>query len=97
MSNLIVEIAWQTLMAVIIFACWYYPTGMFRNGGHEDRAERGGLVLSTIWSFMLFTSTSSIAIVAGMESGPTAINIAQLLYSLSLIFCGYVTPLVFRD
>ncbi|KAL8894388.1 MAG: hypothetical protein Q9192_004363 [Flavoplaca navasiana] len=92
MSNLIVEIAWQTLMAVIIFACWYYPIGMLRNGGHEDRAERGGLVLATIWSFMLFTSTSSIAIVAGMESGPTAINIAQLLYSLSLIFCGVLVP-----
>ena len=29
-----------------------------------------------------------------MESGPTAVNIAQLLYSLSLIFCGYVISMV---
>lgn len=94
LSNLLVEMAWQTLMSVVIFACWYYPVGMFRNGGHEDMAERGGLALLTIWSFMLFTSTSSIAIVAGMESGPTAVNIAQLLYSLSLIFCGYVISVV---
>lgn len=77
-----------------MFACWYYPIGMFRNGGHEDMAQRGGLALLTICSFMLFTSTSSIAIVAGIESGPTAVNIAQLLYSLSLIFCGYVIPMV---
>ena len=49
LSNLLVEMAWQTLMAVDIVACWYYPVGMFRNGGHEDMAERGGLSLSTVW------------------------------------------------
>ena len=90
LSNILVEIPWQTLMSAVLFVCWYYPIGMFRNGNPEDSIERGGLVFMTIWSFMLFTLTGSFAIVAGMDSGPTAVNIAQLLYSLSLIFCGYV-------
>lgn len=77
-------------MSIVLFVCWYYPIGMYRNGSPVDAAERGSLVFLTIWSFMMFVMTSSFAVVAGMESGPTAVNIAQLFYSLSLIFCGYV-------
>ena len=94
LSNIIVEIPWQTIMAAIMFTCWYYPIGMFRNGNPEDTLERGGLVFMTIWSFMMFVLTGSFAVVSGMESGPTAVNIAQLFYSLSLIFCGCVISTV---
>lgn len=31
MSNILVEIPWNTLMAVFIFVSWYYPIGMYRN------------------------------------------------------------------
>lgn len=30
-ANILVEIPWNTLMAVIIFICWYYPIGLYRN------------------------------------------------------------------
>lgn len=36
-------------------------------------------------------------IIAGIEQAGTAVNIAQLLYMLSLIFCGYVFPFVSSD
>lgn len=89
LANFIVEIAWQTVMSVILFACWYYPIGMQRNGNPtHDVSERSGIVFLFIWSFMQFTLSLSYLVVAGMASGPTAVNIAQLLYSLSLIFCG---------
>lgn len=89
LANFIVEIAWQTLMSVILFVCWYYPIGMQRNGGPtHDVGERSGIVLLFIWSFMQFTLSLSYLVVAGMKSAATAVNIAQLLYSLSLIFCG---------
>lgn len=38
--------------------------------------------------FFLFTSTFATAIIAGMELAETAGNIANLLFSLCLIFCG---------
>ena len=45
-------------MAVIIFFCWYYPIGMYRNAipAHQVH-ERGGLMFLFILAFMLFTST----------------------------------------
>jgi ATP-binding cassette subfamily G (WHITE) protein 2 (PDR) len=89
LANILVEIPWQTLMSALLFACWYYPIGMYRNGIQtDDVGERSALVFLFIWAFMLFTLSLSYLVVAGMNSGPTAVNIAQLLYSLSLIFCG---------
>jgi ABC-type multidrug transport system permease subunit len=40
------------------------------------------------WSFLLFTSTFTDMIIAGIETAETAANIAQLLFSLCLIFNG---------
>lgn len=88
-SNIISEIPWQTLMAVILFVCWYYPVGMYRTALATGALnERGGLVFLLVWSYMIFSSTFSQAIVAAMPDAMTAINIASTLFSLSLIFCG---------
>ena len=45
-------------MAVIMFFCWYYPIGMYRNAipAHQVH-ERGGLMFLYTLAFMLFTST----------------------------------------
>ena len=88
-SNIIVELPWQTLMAVLMFFCWYYPIGMYRNAvpTHQDH-ERGALMFLLIWAFLLFTSTFTHMVVAGIELAETAGNIAQLLFSLTLVFCG---------
>ena len=89
LSNVIVELPWNTLMAVIIFFSWYYPIGMFRNAIPEHQVhERGGLMFLLVWEFLLFTSTFTDMVVAGIETAETAGNIAQLLFSLTLIFCG---------
>ena len=89
LSNIIVELPWNTLMSVIIFFCFYYPIGMYRNAIPDHQVhERGGLMWLLIWAFLLFTSTFTDMIVAGIETAETAGNIAQLLFSLTLIFCG---------
>ena len=75
-------------MSVLLFVCWYFPIGMYRNATADSAYERAALAFLGIWSFMLFTSTLSHMVATGIESGQTAVNIAQLLYSLSLIFCG---------
>ena len=88
-ANILVELPWNTLMAVIIFFCWYYPIGMYKNAEPTNAVtERGGLMFLLILTFLLFTSTFAHMVIAGIELAETGGNIAQLLFSLCLIFCG---------
>lgn len=76
-------------MATLIFVSWYYPIGMHRNAIPENQvAERGGLMWLFTWLFLLLTSTFSTMVVAGVETAEAAGNIGQLLFSLTLFFCG---------
>ncbi|KAJ5682612.1 ABC multidrug transporter C [Penicillium macrosclerotiorum] len=93
-ANILVELPWNTLMSVFIFVCWYYPIGLYRNAEPTDAVhERGALMFLLIWSFLLFTSTFAHMIIAGIELAETGGNLANLLFSLCLIFCGVLaTP-----
>ena len=88
-SNILVELPWNALMSVLIFVCWYYPIGMYRNTFPTDSLNSRS---TTMWlfmlSFLLFTSTFTDMVVAGIELAETAGNIANLLFSLTLVFCG---------
>jgi ATP-binding cassette subfamily G (WHITE) protein 2 (PDR) len=89
LSNIIVELPWNSLMGVIIFFTWYYPIGLQRNAVPTDAVtERGGLMFLFLLSFLLFTSTFTNMIIAGIESAEGGANLAQLLFSLCLIFNG---------
>ena len=91
LANIMVELPWNTLMAIIIFFTWYYPIGFYRNAIPYDQVhERGALMFLLVWTFLLFTSTFSNMVVAGIPTAETAGNVGQLLFSLSLIFCGLV-------
>lgn len=93
-ANILVELPWNSLMAVLIFVCWYYPIGLYRNAVPTDAVhERGLLMFLLIWSFLLFTSTFAHMIIAGIEVAETGGNLANLVFSLCLIFCGVLaTP-----
>ncbi|PYI05588.1 hypothetical protein BO78DRAFT_398108 [Aspergillus sclerotiicarbonarius CBS 121057] len=93
-ANIIVELPWNALMSVIIFVCWYYPIGLYKNAEPTDAVhERGALMFLLILSFLLFTSTFAHMIIAGIELAETGGNIANLVFSLCLIFCGVLaTP-----
>ena len=89
LSNIVVELPWNSLMAVLIFVTWYYPIGLFRNAIPTDAVtERGGLMFLCVLSFLLFTSTFTNLIIAGIESAEGGANLAQLMFSLCLIFNG---------
>ncbi|KAJ5515061.1 CDR ABC transporter [Penicillium fimorum] len=91
-ANIIVELPWNALMSVLIFVCWYYPIGLERNAG-DDLHERGALMWLLVLTFMLFTSTFAHMMIAGIELAETGGNLANLLFSLCLIFCGVLaTP-----
>ncbi|CAI7660583.1 unnamed protein product [Penicillium manginii] len=87
-ANILVELPWNTLMAVFIFVCWYYPIGLYRNAPEGHLHERGALMFLLIWTFLLFTSTFAHMVIAGIELAETGGNLANLIFSLCLIFCG---------
>ena len=44
-ANIVVELPWNSLAAVLMFLCWYYPIGLYRNAQFTDAVtERGGLM-----------------------------------------------------
>jgi ATP-binding cassette, subfamily G (WHITE), member 2, PDR len=90
-ANVIVEMAWLTLISILIFVCWYYPTGMQSNGNAVFRtAERGILTFILVWLFCLWTSTLSQAFAAGIDHPEVSIQMVTLCFWLSLVFCGCV-------
>ncbi|KAL7268765.1 Multidrug resistance protein [Rhizina undulata] len=96
LANIFVEIPWNSLMAVMVFFSWYYPIGLYRNAIPTGAVtERGGLMFLLIWTFFMFTSTFTNMMIAGIEQAETGGNVATLLFSLTLIFCGVLaTPQV---
>jgi hypothetical protein len=89
LSNIFVEICWNSLMAVVIFFCYYYPVGLYQNAQHTDQVHlRGALYFLFLLQFMLWGSTFTTMIIAGMPTAEEGANIANLLFSLALVFCG---------
>ncbi|KAL8989589.1 MAG: hypothetical protein Q9177_001554 [Variospora cf. flavescens] len=89
LSNILVEIPWNSVMAVLVFVGWYYPIGLRQNAVEAGQvAERGALMFLFILTFMIFAGTFTNMVLAGIESAEAAGNITNLLFSLSLIFCG---------
>lgn len=88
-ANIIVELPWNSLLGTIMFFTWYYPIGLERNAVPTDSVtERGALMFLLLLSFLIFTSTFTNMIIAGIESAEAGANLAQLMFSLCLIFCG---------
>ncbi|KAL1652217.1 Multidrug resistance protein [Diplodia intermedia] len=87
LSQIIVELPWNTLAAVLLFFTWYYPIGLWRNA-EGAVTERGALMFLLIWAFLMFTSTFTDMVIAGMEAAEAGGNMANLLFMLTLIFCG---------
>ncbi|KAF2852399.1 ABC transporter-like protein [Plenodomus tracheiphilus IPT5] len=94
LSNILVELPWNALMALLVFVSWYYPIGLHQNAVVADQvSERGALMFLFILAFMIFAGTFTHMIIAGVETGEATGAIINLLFSLSLIFCGVLaTP-----
>ncbi|KAJ5899214.1 hypothetical protein N7495_003958 [Penicillium taxi] len=93
-ANIIVELPWNFLVAVLMFFCWYYPVGLYRNAEPTDSVhERGALMFLFLLTFLWFTSTFTHMVIAGVDLAETGGNIANLVFALLLLFCGVVaTP-----
>lgn len=88
-ANILVELPWNTVAGAVLFFCWYYPIGLYRNAVESGQtAERGALMFLLIECFLWFTSTFAQMVIAGIPTAETAGNVGNLIFSLSLIFCG---------
>lgn len=89
LSNIIAEVPYTVIAATLLFFTWYYPVGLYNNAVPTDTvAERGALMWLLIVVFLLFASTFAHMVIAAVETAETGGNIANLAFSLTLIFCG---------
>ncbi|KAF4463341.1 ATPase [Fusarium albosuccineum] len=88
-SAILVEAAWNSLMAVLSFVGWYFPTGLYRNAYPTDAVDsRGVTVFLHVWMFFMFTSTFAHMIIAGLESAEVAGGLVTLIMIMIFSFCG---------
>jgi len=89
LANIIVELPFNIIAATLLFFCWYYPIGLYANAALTDSVhERRALMWLFIVAFLLFASTFAHLVIAGIDTAETGGNIANLAFSLCLIFCG---------
>ncbi|KAI1105535.1 ABC-2 type transporter-domain-containing protein [Jackrogersella minutella] len=82
-ANTIVELPYQIIAGIIVFACVYYPII-----GASQPSDRQVLVLLFIIQFFLYSGTFAHMTVAALPNAETAGALVTLLVLMSLIFCG---------
>jgi ATP-binding cassette, subfamily G (WHITE), member 2, PDR len=88
-ANIFVEIPYQILLGVMVFASYFYP--IYTRGG-IPASQRQGLILLLIVQFFVFTSTFAHMLIAALPDAETAGNIATIMFSLTLTFNGVFQP-----
>lgn len=88
-ANITVEIPYQILLGIVVYAAYYYP--IYTKGGIQS-SERQGLILLFCIQLFVFASTYSNMIIAALPDAETAGAIATLMFSLILTFNGVFQP-----
>ncbi|KAI2466733.1 ABC-2 type transporter-domain-containing protein [Annulohypoxylon bovei var. microspora] len=93
LANMVVELPWSTIASLLVFIPFYYLVGMNDNAIQTNAVvERGGLMFLLTWSFLIFESTFTDMVIAGVETAEVGAVIALLLFAMSLIFSGVMVP-----
>ncbi|KZZ87543.1 ABC-2 type transporter [Moelleriella libera RCEF 2490] len=92
LANILIELFWNSLMAILMYFCWYYPVGFIRNTTRDDRTIRGFLVFLFLWVYLLFTSTIAHMAIVWVDLPETAGVLTSLLWMLCILFCGIGVP-----
>lgn len=88
-ANILVEIPYQIILGVMVFASYFYP--IYTRGGMPS-SERQGLILLFLVQFFVFASTFAHMLISALPDAETAGNIATLMFSLCLSFNGVFQP-----
>ncbi|CAK4006136.1 ABC transporter CDR4 [Lecanosticta acicola] len=85
-ANIIVEIPYQIVAGLIIYASFYYPVVGIQS------SERQGLILLFCVVFLIYASTFAHMCISALPDAQTAGSIVTLLFAMSLIFNGVMQP-----
>ncbi|KAB8070348.1 ABC-2 type transporter-domain-containing protein [Aspergillus leporis] len=89
LTNIVIELAWNTIMAILCFLVWFYPVGLYRNGQYTDtQHSRSTLAFLFIWATFLFASSLAHMLIAGVESPEIASTLSNVLAIMMYAFCG---------
>ncbi|KAH8080244.1 ABC-2 type transporter-domain-containing protein [Filobasidium floriforme] len=92
-ANILIESVFNLITAIPLFIVWYYPVGLNENGSASGTThERGGLMLLFIVQFMVFSGTFGYLMIAAVDLPEIAGAIMNLLFVMSLVFCGVLAP-----
>lgn len=82
LANIIVEIPYQIVAAILIWACFYYPVVGIQT------SDRQGLVLLFVIQLFLYASSFAHMTIAAMPNAQTASSIVTVLVLMSILFNG---------
>lgn len=86
-ANVIVEIPFQIITGILIFACLYYPVIGIQS------SDRQVLVLLFIVELFIYAGAFAQMTISALPDEQTASSIVTLLTMMSLVFCGVLqTP-----
>ncbi|KAK6455694.1 multidrug resistance protein [Scheffersomyces xylosifermentans] len=83
------EIPYHVAVGTLSYFCWYYPVGLYRNAEPTNAVhERGALIWLLLTSFFVYSGTMGQLCMAFNELADNAANLATLLFTMCLNFCG---------
>ena len=83
------EFPWNLFCGTVSFFCWYYPIGFYSNAASTGTtAQRGALAWLLLVGLFNYASTLGLACIAGIEEEQNGANVASLLFTMCLNFCG---------
>ena len=88
-ANIAVEIPYQILLGVMVFASYFYP--IYTQGGIPS-SSRQGLILLLVVQFFVFASTFAHMLIAALPDAETAGKIGTFMFSMALSFNGVFQP-----
>ncbi|KAF2442952.1 hypothetical protein P171DRAFT_433323 [Karstenula rhodostoma CBS 690.94] len=82
-ANIIVEIPYQIMTGILIWACFYYPVV-----GANQSGQRQGLVLLFSMQLLIYASSFAQMTIAALPDAQTASGLVTLLTFMSILFNG---------
>ncbi|KAK7187971.1 ABC-2 type transporter [Paraphaeosphaeria sporulosa] len=82
-ANIVVEIPYQIMTGILIWACFYYPVV-----GANQSGQRQGLVLLFSMQLLIYASSFAQMTIAALPDAQTASGIVTLLTFMSILFNG---------
>lgn len=91
-AQIIVEVPWSFLAGTLAFFIYYYPVGFYSNASMAGQLhERGALFWLFCTAFYVYIASMAVCSISFMDVEANAANMALLLFTMGLSFCGVMT------